>query len=161
MYNINSNDVRVFPAAGRSGQTLTEDNVTFLVRPFFGNREGFVYSIENVGAEKNRILFSLYGYSFDITVPAPTNNSGNSLYAKVPVDNGQIVGIDDIVTGEYSGLYLSNDGNVPSIGYLKNHPDTDWKILKIATKNSSGNSWEIPTESSFIGSLISGIDGKR
>lgn len=141
--NLNSDKVKVFPIANRTNNTLSEENVTFMMRPLFYGK-GFVSSVEKIG-EEVRCIFNLLGYTFEVYVTP--NSTWTNIYAGIELTGtNMIMGQDE--SGVYKGLTLSDEPVING----KPH------VLHIATKTNG--EWKVPGDRILAG-MIAKIDGKR
>lgn len=163
MKYITSNNVVVFPSTKRgneqtSARELSEKSLARLVNQII-DTDGYVISYED-----NIIDFNIHGYYFrfsDVTNYLSTNfSSATNIYAHILISNtgtsstvtGQDAEIDELIGQDISGTFrglrldseiLTDTSTESDVG------DTNCKCyyLKLFTRDSTDDSWEIPQDS--------------
>ena len=128
---IKSNDIKVFPAAGRSaeyptGYLLTEDNLNSTMRSLYPR--DFVVEYEN-SSSKKILRFVIHGYYFEINnfedLGDTLTNLWATIYLKQSLENTQhtrLVSKDNdnyldesLTDGKFKGVYFSTTNNATDI----------------------------------------------
>ena len=128
---IKSENIKVFPAAGRSldyptGYLLTEDNLNSAMRSLYPR--DFVVEYENSDSKKI-LRFVIHGYYFEIDNfedlgDITTTSLWATIYLKQSLENTQYTRLTskdntdiylDIDTGKFKGVYFSTTDNVTDI----------------------------------------------
>lgn len=128
---IKSNDIKVFPAAGRSadyptGYLLTEDNLNSTMRSLYPR--DFVIEYEN-SSSKKILRFVIHGYYFEINnfedLGDSLTNLWATIYLKQSLENTQhtrLVSKDNdsyldesVADGKFKGVYFSTTNNATDI----------------------------------------------
>lgn len=170
MAYLNSNNIKVFPAARRTGSAdpfsrlMSESTITSIINKFL-NTEGFVITDSTGTISSGAFEFNIYGYYIKVEHVEDLISqfsSANKIYAAIYLDSSQtgvnnlrytqLVGVDN--GGSYNGVNFGSQ--VPA-----DEANKEKHFLLILDK-SSGN-WKIPSESRIkfnqTGLIIEAIDG--
>lgn len=155
MSNINSNNVKVFPAVQRTNfpsksRQLSEKNLVGLVNKLL-DVDSFIISYDAALAPNDTMKFNIAGYYFEIRDFA--NSIGNNKYAKLVFD-------DTTISTDYPELKGDANGNYLGLEFTAAMPENDkyWIQLKDDSDNIITSSFKYKA-TSIEGLKFDNIDG--
>lgn len=155
MSNINSNNIKVFPAVQRTNspsesRQLSEKNLVGLVNKLL-DVDSFIISYDAAPAPKDTMKFNIAGYYFEISDFA--NSIGDNKYAKLVFD-------DTTINTDYPELKGDADGNYLGLEFTETITENDkyWIQLKDDSNNIITSSFKYKV-TSIEGLKLDNIDG--
>lgn len=155
MSNINSNNIKVFPAVQRTNspsesRQLSEKNLVGLVNKLL-DVDSFIISYDAAPAPNDTMKFNIAGYYFEISDFA--SSIGDNKYAKLVFD-------DTTINTDYPELKGDSDGSYLGLEFTEtiSENDTHWIQLKDDSNNIITSSFKYKA-TSIEGLKLDNIDG--
>lgn len=146
MAYLPSDKIKIFPSAKRGitqpySRLTTEESFVRIVNKLI-DTDGFIINFNGTILE-----FNIHGYYINVDVLALSSlfTSSTQIYAKIELttvgDNKELSGTDDATDNEYQGVIFSDSATSPM--------PADTYELKILTRPTTSDSWQVPTDSKF------------